>query len=262
MLERLRIMDRRLLLSAVLAFIAAFLLLLLSIAGPPESRLWMALGLILLLVVIQVFLLFFRPPDRSAFGLAREAFMAGDFNSAAEQLEKLITIHPTARSYTLLGNTYRQLGRMQDSRAAIDQALKLRTNNAYALYGMGRLELAQGNFEAAAEWFDRALKAGAPGNVACDLGYAEYFLGNKDAALHTLQKTTRIMRLEPYRVYLTNAILYGLISNKVSDGGKTALSNLKSAASGAAYWEAEYARFPDSAYGLALRTVLDEAKQA
>ncbi len=260
MLDRLRTMDRRLIISGTLAFIAALLLLLLSVAGPPEARLWMALGLILLLVIVQVIMLFFRPPDRSAFGLAREAFMAGDFAAAADQLEKLVVIRPTARGYTLLGNTYRQLGRMQDSHAAIEHALQLRSNDAYALYGMGRLELAQGNFENASDWFDKALKAGAPGNVASDLGYAEYFLGNWEEALRILQKTTRIMRLEPYRVYLTNAILYALIRDKSSEAAKIASSNLQSATSGAAYWEAEIARHPDGAYAAALRSVLDGAK--
>jgi tetratricopeptide (TPR) repeat protein len=263
MLERLlamlRTLDRRLIVSAVLALIAALLLLLLAIAGPPEARLWMALGLILLLVLIQVVLLFFRPPDRSAFGLAREAFVAGDYTSAAEQLERLIAIRPTARSYTLLGNTYRQMGRLDDSHTAITQALELRANDAYALYGMGRLELAKGRFEAAADWFDRALKAGAPANVACDLGFAEYFLGNREAALRTLQKTTRIMRLEPYRVYLTNAILYVLIQDKTSEGAKIALTNLKSAPTGAAYWEAEAQRHAETTYGEALRALLEAA---
>jgi tetratricopeptide (TPR) repeat protein len=261
LLDRLRTIDRRLILSGVLALIAATLLLLLATAGPPESRLWSALALILLLVVVQVILLFFRPPDRSAFGQAREAFMAGDYASAADQLEKLTAIRPSARGYTLLGNTYRQLGRMQDSRTAIDRALSFRANDAYALYGRGRLELALGNFEEAAEWFDRALKAGAPGNVACDLGYAEYFLGNLDAAARTLHKTTRIMRLEPYRVYLTNAILYGMLRDKSGEAGRIALANLKQAAGGAAYWEAEIARHPDSTYAAKLRAVLDGAKE-
>lgn len=256
MLDRLRYIDRRLILSGILAFLAATLLLLLSVAGPPESRFGSALGLIGLLVGIQAFLLFFRPPDRSPFGRAREAFLAIDYDSAAAQLEALIAVRPTPRALTLLGNTYRQQGHLDTARLTIRKALDLRANDAYALYGLGRIDLAEGRFEAAADSFDQALGAGAPANVACDLGYAEYFQGNHDAALKTLQKTTRILRLESYRLFLTNAILYRLIRDKSGTAAKTTLSNIEQSREGLPYWEAEIARFPGSAYASALQDIL------
>ncbi len=257
----IRYLDRRIIFSGVLLVIAGALLLALVLGGPADARFGGAVGLIALLVTVQIAILFYRPTDRSPFGAARAAFIAGDFAAAAAQLEALIEAKPSARGYTLLANTYRALGRLAEARTAIEQALALRPKDAYARYGLGRIEQAKGNFEEAAQQFDAALQAGSPANVACDLGYAEYFAGNREAALRTLGKTTRLLRLESYRLWLTNLILYLSFTDKTNISAQTALANLRAAAEGRSYWEAEAARHSTTAYGEALAGLLAQARE-
>lgn len=255
----IRYLNRRVIFSGVLLVVALVLLLALVFSGPANARFGGAVGLVALLVTVQIAILFYRPSDRSPFGAARAAFIAGDFAAAAAQLEALVAAKPSARGYTLLANTYRALGRLDEARTAIEQALVLRPRNPYARYGLGRIELAEGNFEGAAQQFDAALQAGSPTNVACDLGYAEYFAGNREAALRTLGKTTRLLRLEAYRLWLTNLILYLSFTDKTKVNAQTALANLRAAAEGRAYWEAEAARHSATAYGEALAGLLAQA---
>ena len=66
--------DRRVLVSGVLAVLTAAILIGLIAFGPSQARLGGVVGLIGLTVVVQVTLLFLRPTDRSAFGKARSAF--------------------------------------------------------------------------------------------------------------------------------------------------------------------------------------------
>lgn len=260
MFEQLRYLDRRVIASGLLALVIALGLLTLTLFGPDAARLGAAVGLIGLLVAMQVAILFFRPADRSPFGQARAAFAADDFVGAAAQLEQMIAVKPTVRALTLLGNSYRQLGRLDDSQARLEQALALSPKNAFALYGMGRTQLARGNFDAAADWFDKALAAGAPAPVACDLGLAEYLAGNEEAALKTLQKTTRILQIEPYRALIASAILYHLLKQNHSAASAQAEANIRHSTDGLAYWQAEVERHYDTPYGQALAQIVEEVE--
>ncbi len=274
LLERLRYLDRRVILSGGLALLIAVGLLGLALIGPAEARFGATVGLVGLLVAMQIAILFFRPADRSPLGLARSAFIAGDFEKAASQLEGLIAAKPSASALTLLGNTYRQLGRLPESQTQLERALNIAPKNPFALYGLGRTALAFGNFDGAAERFDQALSAGAPAAVGCDLGFAEYFAGNFDAALSTLQKTTRLLQVEPYRALLASALLYSLIKTRQSanpqqsalpvtrsDALSVTLHNMRRAADGLAYWQAEAARHQRTPYGQALTAILPDIEQ-
>ena len=264
--------DRRVLVSGVLAVLTAAILIGLIAFGPSQARLGGVVGLIGLTVVVQVTLLFLRPTDRSAFGKARSAFAAGEYADAARQLEPLITAQTaehtsSARTATkavpartLLGNTYRQLGRLDDSLVQLTDVLHIAPKNAFVLYGLGRTRLAMGEFEQAAELFGQALEAGAPSNIGCDLGCAEYFAGNTDAALRTLQKTTRLLQIEPYRAFLANLLLLIMLEKRpveaVQVALQTAAQNLRGDADGLAYWQAEVERHHATPYGQALTIVL------
>ncbi len=258
MFEPLRYLDRRVILSGVLAIGILLVLSGLVLFGPDEARLGAAVGLIGLLVALQVAILFFRPADRSPFGQARAAFAANDFAGAAAQLETIIAAKPTTRALTLLGNTYRQLGRLDDSQKLLEQALERAPKNAFALYGMGRTQLTRGNFDTAADWFDKALAAGAPSPVACDLGIAEYFAGNEDAAISTLTKATRILQIEPYRALIANAILWHILTLRQNMAAAKAAENMRRDADGLAYWQAELERHRATPYGEALAVLVNE----
>jgi tetratricopeptide (TPR) repeat protein len=263
----LRGVDRRLILSGVLAIIMAAILLALTVNGPQEGRFWSAVGLIALLTLVQVFLLFVRPEDRTPFGQARTAFTNGDYQTAISLLESQIKAspRPDARRYILLANSHRHVGNLSEAYTTAEKALSLRPNDAYARYAMGRVLLAKGAYDAAAGWFDQALAMGAPANVACDLGWAEYFDQNVEAAEKTLLKTTKILRLEPFRLYMTNAILYVLLYERLPTDHPSLTAILRNLAqsteSGRTYWETEHARFPDSDYGQQIRKLLDAVYQ-
>ncbi|MHB8750302.1 MAG: tetratricopeptide repeat protein, partial [Aggregatilineales bacterium] len=186
-------------------------------------------------------------------------------------LEPIVGDRPTVRVLTLLGNTYRQLGRYNEAHEQLERALAIAPHDASILYGLGRTSLAQGDFEVAASWFDQALAAGAPSAIGCDLGLAEYCASRDDAALQTLQKVTRVLQIEPHRQWLANALLCLLLSRRdpdfihalqasVSTNGQsigTALrANLTRTAGGRAYWEAEAERHGATPYGAALHTTL------
>lgn len=250
------------------------------IFGSSGIRFGAALGLIGLLVAVQIVFLFMRPTDRTIFGKARRAFAMGNYPAAVQLLEPFASQRPTVRTLTLLGNTYRQMGRYPLAREQLERALALAPRNANVLYGLGRVFLAQGDFEAAADWFDQALAAGAPAAIACDLGLAEYCAGRPDAALRTLQKAMRALQIEPHRLWLANALLCVLLNDLTPDpspfhregrlasstpvrykvergqGSEVLRANLSRSAAGRAYWEAEAKRHSATPYGVALRSAL------
>jgi tetratricopeptide (TPR) repeat protein len=127
---------------------------------------------------------------------------------------------------------------------------------------MGRVALARGAFDEACEWFDQALAHGAPSNVGCDLGFAEYFMGNQETAIRTLQKTTRLLRIEPYRMYMANLILFMVIKDKAGPAIATVRANLAaSEADGRAYWIAEAERHPGTPYAAQIEALLAAVPQ-
>ncbi len=252
--------DRRIILSGILALLLASLLMVLVLFGPVEARLGAAVGLFTMLIGLQLAVLFLRPLDRSAFGTARRAFAEGKFEAAVTQLETLLNTpkkQADPRILILLGNSYRQLGRLAESQARLGEALRLSPRQPSALYGLGRTVMAQGDFEAAADWFDQALAAGAPPVVGCELGLAEYLASNQAAAIKTLQKMTRRLQIETYRAWLINAILLLNVSNESTAAG-TLRANIKLNASGRSYWQADADRHQTTDYGQRLRTLLNQ----
>ena len=230
--------------------------------GSSAVRFSAALGLIMLLVAAQIVFLFVRPTDRTPFGQARQAFVASDYPMAAQLLESIAAQRPTVRTLTLLGNTYRQMGRYQAADEQLERARTLSPRNANVMYALGRVSLAQGDFEAAAEWFDSALAAGAPAAIACDLGLAEYCAGHGDSALRTFQKATRVLQIEPHRLWLASALMYVILSTppryevESSKVDEVLQANLSRTAAGRAYWEAEAARHNATPYGAALHAAV------
>ncbi len=247
----------------------AIALLALIFFGPQSIRFGAALGVIGLLVAAQIVVLFVRPQDRTPFGAARRAFSTGEYEASARLLEPIAEERPTLRVLTLLGNTYRQMGRYSEAREQLERAIAIAPHDASILYGLGRVSLAQGDFEAAADWFDQALAAGAPSAIGCDLGLAEYCSGREDAARQILQKVTRVLQIELHRQWLANALLSVLLSSLTPAastppryeverglGGEVLRANLRHTANGRAYWEAEADRHSATPYGAALHTML------
>ena len=71
----------------------------------------------------------------------------------------LITLDPSARSYTFMGLAYRHLGRFEEAAKYFNEGLKLDPRNASCLYNLGFIEERQGNSARADELFQQALRS-------------------------------------------------------------------------------------------------------
>jgi tetratricopeptide (TPR) repeat protein len=142
-----------------------------------------------------------------------------------------------------LGNTYRQLGRLDDSYEVLTKALDLRPSDPFPLYGIGRTLLVKGLYAEAADILNRALAAGAPPLVALDRAEALYRQGVYDQA-QALLVAHRALATEPHRVLMADYLLY-----RLGAGDAPARSRVEA---GLPYWQDHARRFHDTVYGQSL----------
>ena len=75
-------------------------------------------------------------------------------NPCAEPLRCSLTF---TEAQTNLGTVYKKLGRAADAEAAYRRALALNPRDIKALNNLGNLRLEQGEYDAALDWYGRAL---------------------------------------------------------------------------------------------------------
>lgn len=227
------------LLLLVLALGAAFL-------GPEDIRLPALIGAGGFILITQITVLWANRGMVTPFTQAQRHYLAGEFEAARTLLEDLRTAGKAdARTLTLLGNTYRQLGNLRDSRAVLYEALNKAPNHHYPMYGFGRTLLSEGNYIEAAEYFERSLAAGAPVPVRIDFAEALYRAGDRQGALAALQSDEAALRSqEPYRQLMAQYLLYRLGAVETLDPELIRL--------GLPYWQAAAERFAHSRYGTEL----------
>ncbi len=208
--------------------------------APDPVRSAAAIGVVLVVITGQVIFMWGNRRLVTPFTQAQRAYLAGDFGAAAQLLTDFhADSKPTAESLTLLGNTYRQLGRLDESEAAILQALALAPGHHFPLYGFGRTLLAQGRYTEAVGAIEQALVAGAPIGVRYELGEAHYRAGNVPAAVEVLRAATGG---EPFRELMTAYILHLAAGEPAPVVEEGAL----------AYWQASAERYVNTPYGEAL----------
>ncbi len=223
-------------------------LILLTFILPPEQQLWAVLGLFGLFVVVQGVILWRMGQQRPALRKARRAFLRGDFEAVLRLLEdERAAGQADATSLTLLGNAYRQLGRLSESEDRLQEALAADLASPLANYGLGRTRLARGDYEAAAELIAQALEHGAHPVVRVELALAHHYAGRQAAMLAALEQATPVP-LEAHRELLAAYLSW--------QGGAleapAARSRMGKAQAGLALWQAEAARFAATSYGAAL----------
>jgi tetratricopeptide (TPR) repeat protein len=91
--------------------------------------------------------------------LGESYFMSEKVEKAIAEFKVLIELDPSARSYALMGLSYRQLGRFDEARKYFQEGLKLDRHNASCLYNLGDIEERQGNPAAAEQLFQEALRS-------------------------------------------------------------------------------------------------------
>jgi tetratricopeptide (TPR) repeat protein len=224
--------------------------------GPADIRVPVLVGGGALILVLEVTVLLGNRGMRSAYALAQQHYLTGDFESARALLERVrASGRASGRVLTLLGNTYRQLGDLEKSEVVLSEALNKEPDHHFPLYGFGRTLLAQGQFSEAAVMIRRALDAGAPPVVLADLGEALCHAGDRDAAARTLRTALeqRETRGTPHRLLMAAWLLYEL--------GDELMLTRAHFEDGLPYWYASAERFVHTPYGVRLKQITERMAQ-
>ncbi|MEP7291200.1 MAG: tetratricopeptide repeat protein [Chloroflexota bacterium] len=220
-----------------------------ALTVPSEVRIPVLGGAGALLLVIEVTVLWGNRGMISAFTRAQRLYLDGDFEAALELLQA-VRPKADARALTLLGNTYRQLGRLAESEAVLSEAVDKAPNHYFPIYGFGRTLLSEGRYDEAVVSIRRALELGAPPAVQADLGEAYFRLKRADEAAAALQRADIS---EPHR-----ALMVGYLLSQLSEAPPPTPDVVQA---GLAYWQATAERFRDTPYGSALERDVDEMQQ-
>lgn len=89
--------------------------------------------------------------------LGESYFMAGKVDKAIEQFNKLVDLEHSARSYSFLGLSYRNLGRFDEAKPYFEKGLALDPRNASCLFNLGFIAERQGQSSAAEGYFQKVL---------------------------------------------------------------------------------------------------------
>lgn len=236
--------------STRIAFSIGVLLLLIAIItaliAPAEARIPILAGAGALLFVLEITILWGNRRMTSAFTQAQRLYLEGDFEGASAVLEA-VRPKADARALTLLGNTYRQLGRLEESHAVLSEAVDKAPKHYFPIYGFGRTLLSEGRYDEAVEAIRRALELNAPSVVEVDLGEAYYRLNRTEDAVVALKAADAS---EPHRALMVGYLLYRL--------GEAPPPTEEVVRAGLPYWQASAARFRETPYGIALETDIIE----
>jgi len=176
------------------------------------------------------------------FTKAQRLYLRGELNAAREVLEaQRATGAMDVQELTLLGNIHRQTGELATSETILQAALEAVPGHYFPLVGLGRTQIAQGDYPAAVGNLQEALEGGAPAVVRYDLAEAHFRAGDEAAAIATLPDDAEA---EPHRALMAAWLGYR------AGGGDVPSAELVEA--GLPYWEAAAVRFEGTPYGQAL----------
>jgi tetratricopeptide (TPR) repeat protein len=98
-------------------------------------------------------------PERADLiaALGESYFMAGKVDKAIDEFTKLVKIENSARSYSFLGLSYRNLGRFDEAKKYFEEGAKLDPRNISCLFNLGFIAERQGDAAGAERYFQRAL---------------------------------------------------------------------------------------------------------
>lgn len=220
------------------------LALILLLFGPPDSRQPALIGFIGLLIASQIVIMWGNRHMVTTYTQAQRFYLAEDFQSARRTLADLETFGKAdANALTLLANTYRQLGMLDESEEIVKKALALRPFDPFPLYAFGRTLLVKGLYIESVVTLRQALEAGAPPLIHFDLGEALFRQGafaDSQAELEMARHTAQ----ENFRLLMTAYLLHQMgVSPKPT--GDLILAGLS-------YWRDHAERFSHTPYGQAL----------
>ena len=230
--------------------VVALGLVVLTFVGSREVQMAAAIGLFGLFIGVQILILVVMWQRHPEVRQARRMYLTGDFEGAIGVLEAadatpdgLDTI-----GLTLLGNAYRQTGRLDESERVLRAAYEIDPDQPIVSYGLGRTLLVDGRYAEAADLIAQALARRGQPVIVADLGHAQYRAGLREDARSSLLRAAKLA-LEPYRALLVTYLLAQLESAPPqSDLGQ----RLSAYAQGLDMWRTEAERYRLTPYGMAL----------
>jgi tetratricopeptide (TPR) repeat protein len=249
-----KLWDRPSQIGFITGLILVVVMLVIAFSVPQEERTGALTAAGAVWFVTQLVILWANRGMVTPYTRAQRYYLREDFASAVAELERLRAEGKAdEKALTLLGNTYRQLGRLDESEEALRLALEIAPNHHFPLYGFGRTLLVKGDYAGAAQIIQKALHAGAPQAVKADLGEAQYRMGTYQSAEQTLRETLPIVGDDPQRRLMVSYLLYKL-------GGEMPDSALIHA--GLPYWQATAERFHFTSYGSSLKVEVAALEQS
>lgn len=218
---------------------------LIAARGPENLRQPATIGTIGLVIAAQGVFMWANRGLVTPFTKAQRLFMRGDLEAACQILEQLYDEgKANMQAMTLLGNTYRQLGRIEESHKVLYEALNKTPNHYFPLYGFGRTLLIEGHYAEAANMIEQALQNGGPQVIQYDAGEAHYRQGNYAQAIAFLQAAQMYLDDEPHRALMAVHLLYQM------DAGDPPSASMIDM--GIQYWRSQAELYAHTAYGQAL----------
>ncbi len=242
--------DTRLRLAVGLSIMMAVVLFVVLSQADSDSRVAWAVGFAGLLALLQVMILLRGKGQQGNLLKAQKAFVDGRYEEAVSLLESQLQQQSTSdlKTLTVLGNTYRQLGRLDESAALLQRAVEQFPGKGFPVYGLGRTRLAQGYYHEAAQLIERALKMGARKAVRADLVLALYYAeADQSRIIEVAQQTGRMLNVENYRALMVNYLLAQFATNSAE--AQVAKRVMHNSASGLAYWRGEAKRHATTDFG-------------
>lgn len=238
-----------------LGFLLAITLLVVAMAlffiAPDAQRQTVIIGIGALIIVTQILIMWGNRGMMSPLTQAQRAFLRGDMDVTVAQLEPLrASGEADVRALTLLGNAYRQLGRLDESADVLSEAVDNSPNHHYPLYGFGRTLIVQGHYAEGAAYVERALDAGAPAIVRLDLAEARYRQGQIEVLMVLLPDVD--VTDEPHR-----ELLMAFWRWRFADAPPPAHHLVEA---GLPFWQGQAERFVDTPYGVSVAEDVDLLK--
>ena len=232
--------------SAIVLLIPA---LIVARTGPESLRGPATVGVIGLVIAAQVVFMWANRGMVTDFTRAQRHYLRGEFEQAVRILEHQ---HDQGkadfRSLTLLGNTYRQLGRLDASESVLLEALDINPQHYFSLYGFGRTLLVMGRYTEAAQMIERALQNGGAPGLAVDAAEAYYYGGGAGDKVVALLRDVSVED-EPHRALMAAHLLH-----RHGAGERPAAMLVRA---GLPYWQQQAALFRSTPYGVALAYEMD-----
>ncbi len=252
LLREMRYWDRTskfaLALALVLLSVSLFIL-----STQPELRNLALVSSVGLVIAVQVVVLWGNRTMVTPYTQAQRHFLEGEFEQAQQVLEAYSHERQnegkglSVNELVLLGNTYRNLGLLESSAGILHEALERKPDSPFALYGIGKTQLAQGEYTTAVQSIQQAIDEGAPQIVRFDLAHAHFRQLDYSQALQTMPAVADLQ--EPYRQLFAAYLQY-----RLADDPAPATELIHA---GLPFWEAEVERFANTSYGQAVQEDVD-----